>query len=111
MAFFNILSGGPAKGPEYLVDSNIDWGQDVKKLKNWWASQGRPSLCTALIATSATGDFRSSSVVEYYGMSHNSLPTTSELPVRRNLDCVGAISVTLLKDDYMHPGDFEWLRK
>jgi Dolichyl-phosphate-mannose-protein mannosyltransferase len=35
LAFFNELAGGPGRGPEYLVDSNIDWGQDVKKLGLW----------------------------------------------------------------------------
>jgi hypothetical protein len=35
LAFFNEPSGGPARGPEYLVDSNVDWGQDVKKLGVW----------------------------------------------------------------------------
>jgi hypothetical protein len=35
LAFFNALCGGPAKGPYYLVDSNIDWGQDLKKLVKW----------------------------------------------------------------------------
>jgi hypothetical protein len=35
LAFFNELAGGPGSGPEYLVDSNIDWGQDVKKLGLW----------------------------------------------------------------------------
>ncbi|MGA3098893.1 MAG: glycosyltransferase family 39 protein [Bryobacteraceae bacterium] len=40
LAFFNTLSGGPAKGPEYLVDSNIDWGQDVKKLVKWLDAHG-----------------------------------------------------------------------
>ncbi len=35
LAFFNELAGGPGRGPEYLVDSNIDWGQDVKKLGVW----------------------------------------------------------------------------
>ena len=35
LAFFNELAGGPGHGPEYLVDSNIDWGQDVKKLGLW----------------------------------------------------------------------------
>jgi hypothetical protein len=35
LAFFNALAGGPGRGPEYLVDSNIDWGQDVKKLVHW----------------------------------------------------------------------------
>ncbi|MDE3168055.1 MAG: glycosyltransferase family 39 protein [Acidobacteriota bacterium] len=35
LAFFNLASGGPGRGPQYLVDSNIDWGQDVKKLVHW----------------------------------------------------------------------------
>lgn len=28
LAYFNELIGGPANGPKYLTDSNIDWGQD-----------------------------------------------------------------------------------
>ena len=35
LAFFNMLSGGPRNGPRYLIDSNLDWGQDLKKLKRW----------------------------------------------------------------------------
>jgi hypothetical protein len=35
LAFFNTLVGGPANGSQYLVDSNIDWGQDLKGLKAW----------------------------------------------------------------------------
>ena len=40
LAFFNELAGGPGRGPEYLVDSNIDWGQDVKKLVHWLDAHG-----------------------------------------------------------------------
>ena len=40
LAFFNTLAGGPGRGPEYLVDSNIDWGQDVKKLVHWLDAHG-----------------------------------------------------------------------
>jgi len=40
LAFFNVASGGPGRGPEYLVDSNIDWGQDVKKLVHWLDAHG-----------------------------------------------------------------------
>ncbi len=32
LAYFNEAVGGPKNGPRYLVDSNIDWGQDVKRL-------------------------------------------------------------------------------
>ena len=35
LAFFNVLAGGPSHGSEYLVDSNLDWGQDLKGLKAW----------------------------------------------------------------------------
>lgn len=29
LAYFNILIGGPANGWQWLVDSNLDWGQDL----------------------------------------------------------------------------------
>ncbi len=35
LAFFNELAGGPDGGWRYLVDSNLDWGQDLKLLKRW----------------------------------------------------------------------------
>ncbi len=35
MSYFNELAGGPVRGSEHLVDSNIDWGQDLLYLKMW----------------------------------------------------------------------------
>ncbi|MEP7364027.1 MAG: glycosyltransferase family 39 protein, partial [Acidobacteriota bacterium] len=35
LAYFNQFAGGPAGGTRYLLDSNVDWGQDVKKLKRY----------------------------------------------------------------------------
>lgn len=35
ISFFNILYGGPENGHNVLIDSNIDWGQDLKRLE-WW---------------------------------------------------------------------------
>jgi 4-amino-4-deoxy-L-arabinose transferase-like glycosyltransferase len=35
LAYFNELIGGPAQGHRYLADSNIDWGQDLKRLATW----------------------------------------------------------------------------
>jgi hypothetical protein len=35
LSFFNGAVGGPPKGPEYLVDSNTDWGQDLFYLRSW----------------------------------------------------------------------------
>jgi hypothetical protein len=35
MSYFNELAGGPENGSAHLVDSNIDWGQDLLALKDW----------------------------------------------------------------------------
>lgn len=35
LAYFNELAGGPSNGYRCLVDSNLDWGQDVKGLKEY----------------------------------------------------------------------------
>ena len=35
LAYFNETAGGPDKGYLYTVDSNLDWGQDLKRLNNW----------------------------------------------------------------------------
>jgi len=35
LAYFNRIAGGPANGHRHLVDSCLDWGQDLVNLKNW----------------------------------------------------------------------------
>ncbi len=40
LAFFNILAGGPENGWRSLVDSNLDWGQDLAGLKGWMDENG-----------------------------------------------------------------------
>ena len=35
LAYFNELAGGPGNGYRALVDSNLDWGQDLQALKRW----------------------------------------------------------------------------
>jgi hypothetical protein len=40
LAYFNVLSGGPSRGVEYLADSNLDWGQDLKGLRKYMDEEG-----------------------------------------------------------------------
>ena len=40
LSYFNELAGGPRGGPEHLLDSNIDWGQDLWYLKRWLQRHG-----------------------------------------------------------------------
>jgi len=35
LSYFNELVGGPMGGPSHLIQSNIDWGQDLYLLKEW----------------------------------------------------------------------------
>ena len=35
LSYFNEAAGGPQNGHAHLVDSNIDWGQDLLFLKQW----------------------------------------------------------------------------
>jgi hypothetical protein len=35
MSYFNEAAGGPENGHAHLLDSNIDWGQDLLYLKEW----------------------------------------------------------------------------
>jgi len=35
LSYFNELAGGPKNGPAHLLNSNIDWGQDLLFLEKW----------------------------------------------------------------------------
>jgi hypothetical protein len=35
LAYFNPIAGGPGHGYAHLVDSSLDWGQDLPALKTW----------------------------------------------------------------------------
>jgi hypothetical protein len=35
LAYFNPLVGGPSQGYRHLVDSSLDWGQDLRGLARW----------------------------------------------------------------------------
>ena len=38
--YFNSFVGGPARGIEWLSDSNLDWGQDLKRLSDFLRAKG-----------------------------------------------------------------------
>lgn len=35
LSYFNALAGGPQRGHRHLINSDIDWGQDLLYLKRW----------------------------------------------------------------------------
>jgi hypothetical protein len=40
LAYFNKTIGGSKNGYKYVTDSNVDWGQDLKRLKNFADQNG-----------------------------------------------------------------------
>lgn len=44
LAYFNETAGGPKNGHNVLLDSNLDWGQNLKSLKSWMGEHGVKSI-------------------------------------------------------------------
>lgn len=87
LAFFNILAGGPVGGRRYLVDSNLDWGQDAKNLKVYLDAHGIPEICV---------DYFGIAELDYYGIRSRPLTILPDESAVRDLNCVAVISVTNL---------------
>src|SRR5687768_6289731 len=87
LAFFNGLAGGPENGPRYLIDSNLDWGQDLKKLKEWSDQSGGATLCLSYFGHANP---------QYYGISYEPLESLRDLDEVLNSNCIVAVSAHLL---------------
>ncbi len=44
LEYFNELAGGPREGHRWLVDSNLDWGQDLVRLSEFMKRRGLESV-------------------------------------------------------------------
>jgi 4-amino-4-deoxy-L-arabinose transferase-like glycosyltransferase len=51
LAYFNELAGGPLGGREHLLDSNLDWGQDLGGLKEFLDSRKISEIGLAYFGT------------------------------------------------------------
>lgn len=49
LSYFNVAVGGPKNGYRILTDSNVDWGQDLLRLKAWMNANGVESVQTGLV--------------------------------------------------------------
>lgn len=108
LAYFNQIVGGPKNGYRYLLDSNLDWGQDLKGLRKYMDKEGIPEIKLSYFGTSDPA---------WYGIRYEALPSFV-LPDRGSLcrelkkgDMV-AVSATNLYPIYVELGPLgEYLRK
>lgn len=90
LAFFNGFIGGPQNGHRFLVDSNVDWGQDLKLLKRWMDAYGVRHINLAYFGTADPA---------YYGINCTRLPSAFLAPAlvqKPQLPGYVAVSVTNL---------------
>ncbi|PYV01569.1 MAG: hypothetical protein DMG10_17265, partial [Acidobacteria bacterium] len=66
LAYFNELAGGPDRGGRYLVDSNLDIGQDLKGLKRYMDEHGIRRVWLAYFGQASP---------DYYKISYDYLPS------------------------------------
>ncbi len=102
LAYFNFLSGGPGNGPRYLVDSNIDWGQDIKKLRNWMRDQNVPRIGICYFGRAD---------LTTYGLPFDWLPSSGDFQEWDQYNGFAAASVTPLQGVYVKPNELEYLRR
>ena len=65
LSFFNVVAGGPGNGRNILLDSNIDWGQDLLRLREWMADNDVDEVNLAWFGTADP---------DYYGINYTPLP-------------------------------------
>ena len=92
LAFFNAISGGPGNGPHYLVDSNIDWGQDVKKLREWLRAHGTDTARIWYFGNAQMDD---------YGIRADGFPDPLDEKGWNQIDGYAVSSVTVLEGVYV----------
>lgn len=98
LAFFNSFSGGPRHGSQYLVDSNVDWGQDLDRLGKELRRRGINEVALAYFGTAEAEP----------ALPHRiHLPTSDEPDQIRNFHGVAAVSVTALLS---RNREYAWLR-
>jgi len=57
LAYFNPLAGGPANAHELLVESNLDWGQDLGTLAEELERRGNPPVWLAYFGPEKPDDY------------------------------------------------------
>jgi hypothetical protein len=101
LAYFNEIAGGSRNGWRLLVDSNLDWGQDLKRLAGWMRANHVPRLKLSYFGSADPS---------YYGIEGEALPGyTAPHAARITREIrpgdVVVVSATNLQGVYLEPED------
>ncbi len=103
LAYFNEAVGGPAQGHGYLLESNLDWGQDLTTLARYLRVRGNPPVHLAYFGRESPAS---------YGLNATRMTTC------RPVTGLVAVSMNVLEGLYApnvfappDPGCWTWLRE
>jgi hypothetical protein len=106
LAYFNLFAGGPSRGYEVLVDSNLDWGQDLVQLRRYMEREGLDEVWLSLFSLTDPA---------VYGIRAHELPDWGDKEIGPGFHYlhpdpgVYVVSATLLQGLYMpNPSTFDW---
>jgi hypothetical protein len=96
LAYFNPIAGGPQNGWRHLVDSSLDWGQDLPGLKRWLEANAKDT--PVYLSYFGTGE------PIYYGIHARRLPFANNFKYETNYVKLEAgiycVSATMLQHVY-----------
>jgi len=90
--YFNLLAGGGARtGSRHLMDSNVDWGQDLPEVARWLRARGWTRVNLAYFGMSDPAAY---GLVDYHAIlaepvTPHSGPPDPALPTVVSLNCLG----------------------
>lgn len=93
LAYFNELAGGPHHGHEWLLDSNLDWGQDLKGLASYMQANGIREVTLSYFGTADP---------HLYGIRYQSLPSDAALDPRYTCRQIRAGDVLAVSVNNLH---------
>lgn len=112
LAYFNQITGGPKSAYNHMVDSSLDWGQDLKGLGKWLKSNGLLNQKKTDVYVSYFGI----ASIDYYASGVKKLPCyyrqEGEVPfeLKGGIYCISATMLPLLYlPELLNPNDPESL--
>ncbi len=94
LAYFNELIGGPKEGWNYLVDSSLDWGQDLPGIRQWLDAHGENRPERSFISYFGVAD------LAYYGVRATPIGPLRRTPLAPLTGGVYCISATTLQTTF-----------
>ena len=94
LQYYSELVGGAKNGHKYLVDSNYDWGQDAKRLKQFLDEQGIQHIYLSYFGTQYS--------IEYLKIANTRVSPEQAQQIKQGVLVVSA-------SELMRPG-WDWLR-